>query len=171
MYSMENLFSILKLHALAILAFATAFFFWKDYLKHPHHKVDKNKLAHFSGTLSSAGDLLSLPSGYSSGHYIILKEAQTSFIPSGLDFGDFLNEVPEGAQITMAYNPEENPKITGEGIAVFSLKYQNKEYITADTVQWYNDAIDKRRNTAIYTTLAGFLAIGLVEFIRRKFLK
>ena len=171
MYSMENLFSILKLHALAILAFATAFFFWKDYLKHPHHKVDKNKLAHFSGTLSSAGDLLSLPSGYSSGHYIILKEAQTSFIPSGLDFGDFLNEVPEGANITVAYNPEENPKITGEGIAVFSLQYKNKEYITADTVQWYNDAITKRRNTAIYTTLAGFLAIGLVEFIRRKFLK
>lgn len=168
---MNNFLSLLKLHTLALLAFATAFFFWKDYLKQPHHKVDKNKLAHFSGTLSSAGDLVSLPSGSSSGHYIILKEANRSFIPSGLDFGDFLDEVPDSAKITVAYNPEENPKTAGEGIAVFSLQYNNKEYITADTVQWYNDAIDKRRNAAIYTTLAGFLAIGLVEIIRRKFLK
>lgn len=167
---MEKALYILRLHSLGLVALVTAFLFWKDYLKHPHHPVDKNKLAHFSGTLSSAGNTMSLPSGYTTGHYIILKEANTSFIPDGLDFGDFLNEVPEGANITVAYNPEENPKITGEGIAIFSLQYNNKEYITADTVQWYNDAIKKRRNTAIYTTLAGLLAIGLVEFIRRKFL-
>lgn len=168
---MEKILYILRLHSLGLLAFFTAFFFWKDYLKQAHHHVDKNKLAHISGTLSSAGNTMSLPSGYTTGHYIILKEANTSFIPTGLDFGDFLNEVPEGAKISLSYNPEENPKITGKGISVFSVQYNNKEYVTADTIQWYNDAIDKRRNTAIYTTLAGFLAIGLVEFIRRKFLK
>ena len=78
----------------------------------------------------------------------------------------------DSATITMAYSPEENPKVSGEGIPIFSLKYNNKEYISdADDVAWYNKAIDKKRNTAIYATLAGFLALGLVEIIRRRFLK
>ena len=170
--TMDKLFSLLKLHSLAIMAFVVAFLFWKDYLTHPHQKVEKGKLAHITGTLSQAGNNISLPSGSSAGHYIILKEANTTFIPTKIDFGDFINEVPEGATITMSYSPEENPQITNEGIKIFSLKYNNKEYITdADDVEWYNNALDKKRNTAIYTTLAGFLAIGLVEIIRRKFLK
>ena len=169
---MDNIFSFLKLHALALLVFIVAFLFWKDYVTHQHQKLDKDKLAHITGTLSTAGDNLSLPSGTVRGHFIIIKEAQTTFIPSGLIFGDFIDEVPEGAKITMSYNPQENTQVAGEGIQIFSLKYNNKEYFTdADDVSSYNNAIDKRRNIAIYTTLAGFLAFGLVEIIRRRFLK
>lgn len=169
---MDKLFSLLKLHSLAIMAFVVAFLFWKDYLTKPHQKVEKGKLAHISGTLSGAGNTISLPSGYSSSHYIIIKEANTTFIPVHIKWSEFVDEVADSAKITMAYSPEENPQITGEGIPIFSLKYNNKEYISdADDVEWYNKAIDKRRNTAIYATLAGFLALGLVEVIRRRFLK
>lgn len=170
--NLEKILSLLKLHSLALIAFVVAFLFWKDYLTKPHQKAEKNKLAQITGTLSQAGKTVSLPSGYSSGYYIIIKEANTTFIPSAIEYSEFTNEVPEGAEITMTYSPEENPKITGDGIKIFSLKYNNKEYITtADAIAWYNKALDKKRNSAIYATLAGFLAIGLVEFIRRKFLK
>lgn len=169
---MEKILSLLKLHSLGIIAFVVAFLFWKDYLTHPHQKVEKGKLAHITGTFSQAGKTISLPSGYSNGNYIIIKEANTTFIPAGIKYNEFTDEVPEGAKITMTYSPEENPQITGDGIKIFSLMYNNKEYMTdADDVEWYNKAIDKKRNTAIYTTLAGFLAIGLVEVIRRRFLK
>ena len=169
--NLEKTLSLLKLHSLALIAFVVAFLFWKDYLTKPHQKAEKNKLAQITGTLSQAGKTVSLPSGYSSGYYIIIKEANTTFIPSAIEYSEFTNEVPEGAKITMTYSPEENPKITGDGIKIFSLKYNNKEYITtADAIAWYNKELDKKRNAAIYTTLAGFLAIGLVEFIRRKFL-
>lgn len=169
---MNDLFSLLKLHALAIMAFVAAFLFWKDYLKHPHEKIDKNKLAHITGTMSSAGNMMSLPSGTSTGHYIIIKEANTSFIPAGINWSEFIDEVPDSAKVTMSYNAQENPQVANEGIQIFSLKYNNKEYFSEpDDVSAYNKAIDKKRNTAIYATLAGFLAIGLVEFIRRKFLK
>ena len=76
---MDKLFSLLKLHALSIMAFVVAFLFWKDYLTKPHQKVAKEKLAHITGTLSQAGNTISLPSGYSSSHYIIIKEANFSF--------------------------------------------------------------------------------------------
>jgi len=163
----------LRLHALAILCFSTAFFFWKDYFENPREYVEKNKLAYISGHLVSAGNEIYLPSGSSSGkHYIIIKEANRNFIPNSIDFPAFVDEVPEGAVITMAYSPEEDPKATKKGIPVFSLKYNNKEYIKdADDVSWYNNAIKKKRNTAIFVTLAGFAAIALVEFIRRKFFK
>ena len=42
---MDKLFSLLKLHALAIMAFVVAFLFWKDYLTKPHQKVEKEKQA------------------------------------------------------------------------------------------------------------------------------
>jgi hypothetical protein len=169
---MDKLFSLLKLHSLAIMAFVAAFLFWKDYLTKPHQKVEKGKLAQISGTLSGAGNNISLPSGSSSGHYIIIKEANTTFIPARIKWSEFVDEVADSAIITMAYSQEENPKITGEGIPIFSLKHNNKEYITeTEAIEWYNKTIDKKRNTAIYATLAGFLAIGLVEVIRRKFLK
>ena len=169
---MEKVFSILKLHSLAIMAFVAAFLFWKDYLSKPHQKLESNKLAHITGTLSTAGDNLSLPSGTTRGHFIIIKEANTTFIPTGADFSAFIDEVPQDSKITMSYNPQENPQVTNNGIEIFSLKHNNKEYITnADDVSGYNKNIDKKRNTAIYATLAGFLAIGLVELIRRRFLK
>ncbi len=169
---MDKLFSLLKLHSLAIMAFVAAFLFWKDYITKPHEKIEKGKLAHITGTYSSAGTTISLPSGYSSGHYIIIKEANTTFIPSGIHWSEFVDEVPDSAQITMSYNAQENPMVANEGIEVFSLKYNNKEYFSEpDDVSSYNKAIDKRRNTAIYATLAGILALGLVEVIRRRFLK
>lgn len=169
---MDKLFSLLKLHSLAIMAFVAAFLFWKDYITKPHEKIEKGKLAHITGTYSSAGTTISLPSGYSSGHYIIIKEANTTFIPSGIHWSEFVDEVPDSAQITMSYNAQENPMVANEGIEIFSLKYNNKEYFSEpEDVSSYNKAIEKRRNTAIYATLAGLLAIGLVEIIRRRFLK
>lgn len=169
---MDKLFSLLKLHALSIMAFVVAFLFWKEYLTKPHQKVAKEKLAHITGTLSQAGNTILLPSGYSSSHYIIIKEANTTFIPAYINWSEFVDEVADSAKITMAYSPEENPKVSGEGIPIFSLKYNNKEYITeTEAIEWYNKTIDKKRNTAIYATLAGFLALGLVEIIRRRFLK
>ncbi len=101
---MNRLFSLMQLHALALLAFAVSFFFWKDYLTHPHQKIEKNNLAHITGTFSQVGKTMSLPSGNSVGEYIIIKEAQTSFIPAGIHYNDFVDEVPEGAKITMSYN-------------------------------------------------------------------
>lgn len=169
---MDKLFSLLKLHSLAIMAFVAAFFFWKDYFKYPHEKIDKNKLAHITGTLSSAGNYISLPSGTSGSRYIIIKEANTSFIPAGIKWSEFINEVPDSAKITMSYNGQENPQVTNNGIEIFSLKYNNKEYFSEpDDVTYYNKNIDKRRNIAIYTTLAGFLVLIIVEVIRRRFLK
>ncbi|MFN8284319.1 MAG: hypothetical protein U0U67_13955 [Chitinophagales bacterium] len=169
---MDKLFSILKLHALAIMAFVAAFLFWKDYFTKPHQHLDKTTLSHITGTLSQAGTTLSLPTGYSTGNYIIIKEANTTFIPAGIKWSMFVDEVPEGATITMSYDPQENPKVAGKGIDIFSLKYNDKEYFSEpDDVTYYNKNIDKRRNTAIYATLAGFLAVIVVELIRRRFLK
>ena len=162
----------MKIHALAILCWCVAFFMWKDYFTSPRQLVTKDKLAYVTGTLSSAGNEISLPSGYSSGHFIIIKEANRTFKPGGIKWGDFIDEVPEGATITMAYSPEENIMVAAKGVPIFSLKCKNKEYITnADDVSWYNKAIIKKRNAAIYVTLGGFVLFGLVWWIKRRFFK
>lgn len=169
---LEKILDNMKIHALALLCWCVAFFMWKDYFQSPRQLVSKDKLAYVTGTLSSAGNEISLPSGYSSNHYIIIKEANRTFIPSGIKWGDFVDEVPERATITMAYSPEENLNVVAKGVTIFSLKYKNKEYISdADTVKWYNDAIIKKRNSAIYVTLGGFVLFGLVWWIKRRFFK
>ncbi|MGG9972228.1 hypothetical protein ACQ33O_10580 [Ferruginibacter sp. SUN002] len=162
----------LKIHALAIMCLSAAFFFWKDYFQNPRQLVTKDKLAYVTGTLSSAGNEIYLPSGSSGGHYVIIKEANRTFIPNGIKWGDFVDEVPTGATITMSYSPEENLMVAKKGVTVFSLKYKDKEYISdADTLKWYNDAILKKRNIAIYLTLGGIAAFVLVWWIKRRFFK
>ncbi len=169
---MNKILDNMKIHALAIMCWCVAFFMWKDYLTNPRQLVTKDKLAYVIGTLSSAGNEISLPSGSSTGHYIIIKEANRTFIPSGIRWGDFIDEVPDSATITMAYSPEENIMATKNGVPIFSLKYKDKEYISdADTVAWYNNAIIRKRNIAIYVTLGGFVLFGLVWWIKRRFSK
>lgn len=169
---LDKILNNMKIHALAIMCWCVAFFMWKDYFSSPRQLLTKDKLAYVTGTFSSAGNEVSLPSGYSSGHYIIIKEADRTLNPVGIKWGDFIDEVPEGASITMSYSPEENLKIAGKSVPIFSLKYKNKEYITdADSVAWYNNAILKKRNTAMYVTLGGFVLFGLVWWIKRRFFK
>ncbi|MES2431734.1 MAG: hypothetical protein V4556_12415 [Bacteroidota bacterium] len=169
---MENFLSNLKIHALAILLWFAAFFMWKDYFQQPRQMMERGKYTYFTGTYSSAGNEIYLPSGHSGNHYIILKEASRTFIPEAIDWSAFIDEVPTDTKFTVGFSPEEDPKVSGKGIRTFSLKYNNKEYINdQDAVTWYNKSIIKRRNTALYFTLAGFAAFGLVWWIKRRFFK
>ncbi len=119
--------------------------FWKDYLTKPHQKVAKEKLAHITGTLSQAGNTISLPSGYSSSHYIIIKEANTTFIPAYINWSEFVDEVADSATITMAIVRKKIRKLL---VKVPFAKHNNKEYITeTEAIEWYNKTIDKKRNT------------------------
>lgn len=162
----------MKIHGLAILCWGVAFFMWKDYFTNPTRQVAIDNLAFITGKLTSAGNEMSMPSGAASGHYIIIEEANRTFIPFKINWQQFIAEVPKGAVIMMAYSREEDPMASKKGIPVFSLKYNHKEYISeAGDVSWYNNAIIHKRNVAIYVTLGGFVLFGIVWWIRKKFFK
>jgi hypothetical protein len=168
---MDKLFNRLRLHALALLAGIVAVLMWKDYFTHPHHPVTAGQLTELSGELTLSGHLVSLPSGSGAGSFVLLKESQRSFDVPGSNY-DFNNEVPKGARVTVTYSPEEDVSRSGESVSIFSLKYKEKDYLASmDRVASFNENIATKRNRALGWTAGAFLAFGLVEVVRRRFLK
>ncbi|MFO0760985.1 MAG: hypothetical protein U0359_31195 [Byssovorax sp.] len=168
---MNRFFNTLRLHTLALLCWCVAFFMWKDYLTHPHHRVTRGELVSFSGTFSQAGTLISLPSGYASGNYILLKEAQRSLSPGYFDdFRAFEQSTREGEPVTVLHSPEVDLRASGDAAVVFSVVTGGKEHIDTEAqIRSYNEHLDRRLRDASLTTLGGFVLFGLVWGIKRRF--
>jgi hypothetical protein len=75
--------------------------------------------------------------------------------------------VSKGAEVTVAYSPEEDPAT--KDAEAFSFRFKGKDYLDPDAmVASHNRRVADKRNTAITTTLAGFAALGLVWVLRKK---
>jgi len=169
---MNRIAALLRVHALTFFCWAIAFFFWKDYLTHPRQTVTRQDLVSFSGELEQAGTYISLPSGATGPHYLMLKGANRMFdVPFVKDFDEIV-DAPKGTPITVTHSREVDPSISGEGVVPFSLQYNGKEYIAQDeAIDSYNKRLTGKRNTAAVLTLGGFGLLGIMEFIRRRFLR
>lgn len=165
---MDKALRFLQVNALALLCWAVAFFFWKDYLTHPHQRVTVEGLAHTTGPLHRLDSMVSLPSGSRSGYWLMMESPRRDFnVSLGLNIREASDELREGTEVTVGYSPEVEPEASTAD--AFSLKRGDKEYLSPELqVKSYNDALDRKQRMAIYTTVGGFVALGLVELIRRK---
>lgn len=163
---MDRIFNLLRVHVLAYFCWLLAFFFWKDYLTHPHQRVSVESLAYTTGPVKNLSGLVSLPSGSRSGTWLMLDSPRRDFdLPSALD--SRLRDMKEGTEVTIGYSPEEDPaRATAQA---FSLKLRGEECLSPDIlVRGYNEALDRKQRNAIGATAAGFLALAIVEIVRRK---
>jgi hypothetical protein len=161
----------LRRHIPTLLSLTTAFFFWKDYFQHPHRTLSRRDLQTIAAEYAGIDTLVSLPSGSVSHRVVNCKNPTTSFdVRMGVDEAELKREVPRGAAIAIAYNPEEEDKVQrGYGASAFSLVYQGKDYLAyVDQVEAHNQAVRGRLRRAVGTTLLGLLVLALVELVHRK---
>ena len=163
---MNNIFGHLKIHALALLCFLVAGMMWKGYLTGPHKRLSQADLVTASGPVKQLSGLVSLPSGYSAGNWLLIGNPDRHFqLPGGLD-RDLTQNISEGEIVTVAYGPEKDPTQT-DGDA-FSLKWRDKEWLSPEPMlASYNRALDKKLRDASLATAAGFVAIAIMEVLRR----
>ncbi|MFO0592154.1 MAG: hypothetical protein U0441_31715 [Polyangiaceae bacterium] len=163
---MDQLFQRLKLHTLALLCFMVAGMMWKDYLSEPHERLSEADLAVAAGPVKQLSGLVSLPSGYGAGSWLLIGEPDRHFhLPGGLD-RDLKEFLKEGDTVTVKYGPEKDPS-KDDGDA-FSLVWRDKEWLApGPMLTSYNAALDRRLRDATLVTVAGFAAILLVEGLRK----
>lgn len=165
-YAMNKLFDHLKIHALAVLCFLVAGMMWKGYLTEPHKRLSMADLATAKGPVKQLSGLVSLPSGYGAGNWLLIGDPDRHFkLPGGLD-RDLTQHLSEGEIVTVAYGPETDPtQVDGHA---FSLRWRDKEWLSPEPMlASYNRALDKKLRDASLATGAGVLAIALVEALRR----
>lgn len=163
---MDKLFERLRIHALALLCFLVAGMMWKDYLSEPHKRLSEADLATATGPVKQLSGLVSLPSGFGAGSWLLIGEPDRHFrLPGGLD-RDFTEYLKEGDPVTVKYGPEKDP--SKEDGDAFSLTWRNQEWLApGPMLASYNRALDKKQRDAILVTLAGLAAVGLVEGLRK----
>lgn len=163
---MDKLFNHLRINALAVLCFLVAAMMWKGYLAEPHRRLSRADLVTVSGPVKQLSGLVSLPSGYGAGSWLLIGGPDRHFkLPGGLD-NELRQGLSEGEVVTVAYGPEKDPtQVDGDA---FSLTWRGKEHLPTDTMlASYNRALDKKQRDATLVTAAGFVAIGLVWALRK----
>lgn len=166
----DRVFGFLRVHVIAYVCFILAFFAWKDYLGKPHRRVAVESLAWTTGPVGQFSGMVSLPSGFQSGNWMMLENPRRDFdVALGID-RDAKEKLSKGAVVTVGYSPEEDPaKATAQA---FSLKLGDRELLDPDIqVRGYNAALDKKLRFAIWTTAGGVVALVVVELVRRRLFK
>lgn len=166
--TVNKAFDFLRVHVLAYGLFLLAFFAWKSYLTAPHQRVTVESLVYTTGPVKHFSGMASLPSGSRTGYWLMLEDPRRDFdVSLGIDYRDLQDRLHEGTQVTVGHSPEVDPaKSTAQA---FSFKLGDKEYLTPDVqVRGYNAALDKQLRLAVGATAGGFLALAIVEVIRRK---